>query len=192
MPLQNLHSLSGLLTLRPVQASDSPVLFAIYASTRTEELAQVGWSAAQLESFLRMQFNAQSSYYQSEYPRATFQMIVVSGQPAGRLYLHRRETEIRIMDIALLPEFRGRGLGTVLLQEVLAEAKRTAKRVSIHVESFNPAQRLYARLGFKQTATNGVYHLMEWSGISSTPEQPERSALGPAPIPQAVSQPCFS
>ena len=150
------------VTLRPVCSSDSELLFATYASTRADELAQVGWEAAQKESFLRMQFDAQRKFYESEYPGAEFQIILVAGEAAGRLYVHRREQEIRIMDIALLPEFRGRGIGTVLLNEILAEGERTARPVTIHVESFNPAQRLYQRLGFVQVANNGVYHLLEW------------------------------
>ena len=109
-----------------------------------------------------MQFDAQRKFYESEYPGAEFQIILVAGEPAGRLYIHRRDQEIRIMDIALLPEFRGRGIGTMLLNEILAEGERAARPVTIHVESFNPAQRLYQRLGFVQVANNGVYHLLEW------------------------------
>ena len=164
------------VTLRPVDASDSELLLAIYASTRTEELAQVGWDNAQTESFLRMQFDAQRRSYESEYPGAEFQIILVAGEPAGRLYVHRREREIRIMDIALLPDFRGRGIGTKLLNDILAEGERTARPVTIHVESFNPAQRLYARLGFTKVASNGVYHLLELKPSAATPVG--ASALG--------------
>lgn len=149
------------VTLRAVQGLDAEFLFAVYASTRTEELAQVGWTDAQRESFLRMQFDAQRRCYEGDYPGAEFQIILVDDQLAGRLYLHRREQEIRIMDLALLPEFRGRGIGTGLLRGILEEGGRTGRRVSIHVEVFNPALRLYARLGFRQVATHGVYLLLE-------------------------------
>lgn len=153
---------SPTVSLRPVRESDVDLLFAIYASTRTEELAQVDWDDAQKENFLRMQFDAQRSFYESGYPGAEFTIILVDGRPAGRLYVHCREREIRIMDLALLPEFRQRGIGTGLLKGVLAEGERTARPVTIHVESFNPAQRLYERLGFAKVAGNGVYHLLEW------------------------------
>lgn len=157
-------------TLRPIRDEDAALLFAIYASTRAEELAQVDWNEAQKENFLRMQFDAQRTFYEGEYPGAEFQVILVDGQPAGRLYVHRREREIRIMDIALLPGFRGGGVGTALLNDILAEGERTARPVTIHVESFNPAQRLYARLGFVKIASNGVYYLLEWKppGTSAT------------------------
>jgi ribosomal protein S18 acetylase RimI-like enzyme len=151
-------------TLRPVRAGDERHLFAVYASTRAEELAQVGWDDTQKEAFLRMQFEAQRKFYESEYPGAEFQLILVADQPAGRFYVHRREKEIRVMDVALLPEYRKRGIGTALLKEILAEGERTSRRVTIHVESFNPAQRLYARLGFVRVASHGVYHLLQWTG----------------------------
>src|SRR4029079_3259588 len=95
------------------------------------------------------------------YPGAEFQIILFKSQPAGRLSVHRRPKEIRIMDIALLPEFRGRGIGTTLLKDILAEGERTGRSVSIHVEGFKPALRLYERLGFTKVSLNGVYHLLE-------------------------------
>ena len=152
---------SSVTTLRPVTEHDGEFLFAVYASTRVEELAQVGWTDAQKEDFLRQQFDAQRRCYEGDYPGAEFKVILADGQPAGRLYVHRREREIRIMDLALLPEFRGRGIGTGLLSEIFAEGDRTGRRVSIHVEVFNPALRLYERLGFRQVATHGVYLLLE-------------------------------
>jgi ribosomal protein S18 acetylase RimI-like enzyme len=155
------------ISLRPVTAGDAAHLFAVYASTRVEELAQVDWTTAQKEAFLRMQFDAQRIHYEGNYPGAVFQVIVADARPAGRLYVHRRERELRIMDIALLPEFRGRGIGRRLVQEILDEGRRTERRVSIHVESFNPAQRLYARLGFRPVARDGVYQLMEWQPVGA-------------------------
>jgi ribosomal protein S18 acetylase RimI-like enzyme len=149
------------IALRDVESRDANFLFSVYASTRAEELAQVAWDDAQKESFLRMQFDAQRKFYESEYVGAAFQIIHVNGQPAGRLYVHRREKEIRIMDIALLPEFRRRRIGTTLLRQILSEGDETGRRVSIHVEAFNPALRLYTRLGFQQVATHGIYLLLE-------------------------------
>ena len=163
------------VALRPVDEGDEQFLFQVYASTRAEELAQVGWSDSQKQSFLEMQFRAQSRYYESEYPGAEFRIILVGGQPAGRLYVHRRENEIRVMDIALLPPHRRQGTGTRLLNEILDEGARTSRRVTIHVEIFNPALRLYERLGFHQVGSNGVYHLLEWT--------PARSRLAAQTVP---------
>ena len=151
-------------------AADQELLFRIYASTRAEELAPVPWTEAQKEAFLRMQFRAQSLDYAANYPDAEFLIILRDGVPAGRLYLDRRADELRIVDIALLPEHRGAGLGGAILRDLLAEAAAAGKPVRIHVERFNPALRLYERLGFRRTADLGVYYLMEWeAGAASGP-----------------------
>ena len=133
----------------------------VYASTRAEELAVVPWDAATKDAFVRMQFAAQDSFYRQHFPDATYDVVVVNGVPAGRLYVDRREAEIRIIDIALLPEHRGHGIGTALLTPILDEADRTGKTVSIHVERDNPARRLYDRLGFVEVEEQGVYLLLE-------------------------------
>ena len=149
------------ITLRPIGADDLAFLCRVYASTREEELAVTDWSAVQKEAFLAMQFNAQHAYYQENYPGAAFQVILLDGQPIGRLYLDRWPGELRIVDIALLPAFRGRGVGTTILDAILAEGRRLSLPVRIHVERFNPALRLYTRLGFRQAADKDVYYLME-------------------------------
>ena len=151
---------------RPVAPGDEEILYRIYASTRSEELAPVPWTAEQKEAFLRMQFRAQSLDYAGNYPDAAFQVILVDGTPAGRLYVDRRGDELRIIDIALLPEHRGSGIGGALLRELLAEAATAGKPVRIHVERVNPALRLYERLGFRRTGDDGIYFLMEWTGDS--------------------------
>jgi ribosomal protein S18 acetylase RimI-like enzyme len=149
------------LTLRPVGPRDEEFLYRVYAGTRVEELAVVPWDEAQKEAFLRLQFDAQSRWYREHYARATYEVVLVDGEPAGRLYLHRGETEIRIVDIALLPEHRGTGVGTSLLSDLLAEADAVGKRVTIHVERFNPALRLYERLGFAVAEDKGAYLFLQ-------------------------------
>jgi GNAT superfamily N-acetyltransferase len=135
-------------------------LLAVYASTRQEELALTDWDDAQKDAFVRMQFDSQRRYYEEHYRGASFDVIVVDGMPAGRLYVARWPEEIRVVDIALLPEHRGRGVGTGLMGELLAEAAAAAKPVSIHVEKFNPALRIYGRLGFSVVEDRGVYLLL--------------------------------
>lgn len=153
------------LSLRPVVDHDRAFLLRVYASTRAEELAPVPWSDADKAAFLAQQFDAQHAAYHASYPHASFDVVVVDGEPAGRLYVDRRPGDIRIVDVALLPSFRGRGIGTALLQAVQAEAVALGRRVSIHVERFNPARALYERLGFAVVGSTGeVYLLLEWSG----------------------------
>jgi ribosomal protein S18 acetylase RimI-like enzyme len=153
-------------TFRPVEPGDEELLYRIYASTRTEELAPVPWTEAQKEAFLRMQFRAQSLDYAANYAGAALLIILVAGLPAGRLYVERRDDELRIIDIALLPEHRGAGVGGAILRDLLAEAAATGKVVRIHVERMNPALRLYERLGFRPIGDHGIYLLMEWTAAA--------------------------
>jgi ribosomal protein S18 acetylase RimI-like enzyme len=146
-----------MVELLPVRADDEEFLYRVYASTRAEELEAVAWDDDSKDAFLRAQFAAQDRWYHEHYTRTSYELVVVDGEPAGRLYLHRGDTEIRIVDIALLPEHRGKGVGTRLLRDVIAEGKR----VTIHVERMNPALRLYERLGFSVLEDKGVYLLLE-------------------------------
>jgi GNAT superfamily N-acetyltransferase len=157
-----------MISLRPITPEDDSFLARVYASTRVDELAVTGWSDEEKAVFCRRQFDAQSAYYAANYPGASLRVIERDGWPIGRLYVARWEKEIRIVDITLLPEFRGSGTGTKLLGELLDEARSAGKSLTIHVERFNPALRLYERLGFKQIEDKGVYLLLEWSsqGIS--------------------------
>jgi ribosomal protein S18 acetylase RimI-like enzyme len=152
-----------MISLRPITPEDDSFLAQLYASTRAEELAITGWSEEQKAMFCRMQFDAQTADYQRNYSDASFQIIERDGTTAGRLLVLRSEKTIHVIDIALLPEHRGAGIGTKLLKELQEEAKADGKTLSIHVERFNPALRLYERLGFKQVEDKGVYLLMSWN-----------------------------
>ena len=138
-------------------------LLRVYRSTREEELAMiVDWTEEMKDGFIRQQFAAQHYWYQEHYVGAEFQVILVDGVPAGRFYVHRRPQEIRLVDIAFLPEFRSGGLGTSILRDLLAEGEASGKPVTIHVEVYNPAMRLYEQLGFRPVEERGPYRLMEW------------------------------
>jgi ribosomal protein S18 acetylase RimI-like enzyme len=150
-------------TTRSIAPEDREFLYRVYASTRAEEMALVDWSEEQKEDFLRFQFDAQHKYYLEHFPRAAFDLIVLDGEPVGRLYVDRREDEIRLIDIALLPAKRGDGLGGAIMEGILAEAAEAGKPVRIHVEQNNRALNLYRRLGFRKIEEQGIYHLMEWS-----------------------------
>ena len=142
--------------------ADDAFLCRVYGSTRADELALTDWDDAEKAAFVRMQFDAQTAWWAEQYTGVSYDVVLVDGQPAGRLYVARWPEEIRIVDIALLPEFRGRGVGSGLLQGLLAEGAAAGKVVSIHVERMNPALRLYARLGFTVAQDKGVYLLLEW------------------------------
>jgi len=164
--------MSAAYTLRPALPEDRELLFSVYASTRVEELAVVSWTATEKNAFLRHQFEAQDAHYRQHYAGAAFLVIEAAGVPAGRLYVARWPREIRIMDVALLPAHRRRGLGTAILADLLDEATAAGKLVSIHVERNNPALRLYERLGFHTAADRGVYLFLERSPAKAPAGRP--------------------
>lgn len=147
------------VNLRAITAEDFPLLRRVYSSTRTD-IAAIEWDAAQKEAFLDMQFNAQHVYYQAQFPQADYRIVEHDGQAVGRLYVDRRPDVIHILDITLLPDARGLGLGTLLLQEIIDEAEATNRDVSLYVERENTARALYQRLHFRQVEEQGIYILM--------------------------------
>ena len=143
------------VALRPLTEADEPFALSVYASTREEELAPVPWSDEQKAAFVAMQFAAQSAHYAQHYTGMSSDVILVDGEPAGRLLVARWREEIRIVDIALLPAFRGRGAGSELLRDLMDEATEMGKPLSIHVERDNRALALYERLGFRPVGRDG-------------------------------------
>lgn len=157
---------TAVYALRPAREEDEALLLEIYSSTRADEMALVPWDAAMKDSFLRSQFAAQQTHYRSYFPHARHDMILVDEEPIGRVYVDRRETEIRILDITLLPGTRGRGVGSQIIQELMKEAADQDKSLSIYVESFNRSLDLFQRLGFAKADDNGASWLMVWNAGS--------------------------
>lgn len=150
------------LSLRPVTDEDRPFLLELYAGTREQELSVVDWTPEQKFAFCAMQYQAQDVFYRENYPGAELSVILADGERAGRLYIHRRPKEIRLMDIAIAASHRNRGIGTMYLNRLIAQATEAGLPLTIHVEQMNPALRLYERLGFKKVGENNVYFLMEY------------------------------
>jgi ribosomal protein S18 acetylase RimI-like enzyme len=155
------RALGAGLEFRPATDADLPFLSRLYASTRAEELAVTSWTDAQKAAFLDMQFRAQHVHYIKHYPEADWLVVERAGQDIGRLYIERRPSQHRIIDIAFLPAHRRKGYGAALLRDLIDEASLSGKSTSIHVEKNNPARQLYLRLGFTVAEDKGVYDLME-------------------------------
>lgn len=149
------------IEFRPLNEEDNEFLYQLYASTRTEEMALTGWNETNIEQFLRMQFKLQHIQYLENYKKdGTFEIILVKGMPAGRLYVQRKQNDIRIVDISLLPEFRRQGTGAKIIKSLMDEADQINLPLSLHVEQFNPAIGLYERLGFEKKELIGIYFFM--------------------------------
>lgn len=149
------------ITYRSIQPHDFEFLKNVYRSTRKDELKKTPWSEEEKVRFIDFQFNAQHTHYTNAYKGAEFNIIEYDRNDIGRLYIWETETQIRIMDIALLPGFTNKGIGTKILNKLIKKSETGGKKLNIHVEYNNPALRLYERLGFKKTDDTGVYFFME-------------------------------
>jgi ribosomal protein S18 acetylase RimI-like enzyme len=154
--------------LRPVGPADLEFLARLYAATRVEELSTTGWPQSEIEAFLRMQWQAQQTDYTRRFPAADHEIVLVDGEPAGRIWVDRGDEEIRLLDLSVMPAHRNRGIGTQLLVSLQNESTRV-ERVLCHsvVKGNLGALRLYHRLGFTVVGGVDTHHFMEWS--------PERS-----------------
>ena len=144
--------------------ADEEFWFQVYCSTREEELAPIDWDETQRETFLSMQFAAYRQHYRTNLPDADYEVVLHNGCPAGIFIVARRQEEIRLADIALLPQHRNTGIGTTLVRGLLDEAAQLRKPVTVHVQMYNRALSFYQRLGFYQVDQVGMYYLMKWSG----------------------------
>jgi GNAT superfamily N-acetyltransferase len=153
----------GTLALRPATDADDQFLLSVYAGTRAEELSQAEWQEGQKELFVKWQFDLQRREYDARFPDAEYFVILIDDLPAGRIWIGRDSEQIRLLDIALLPEFQNRGAGTVLLRRLIDEAKQTGKPLRHMVFVLNnDAHRFYERLGFVVIEEFGAYKHMEW------------------------------
>ena len=150
------------LERRPETDADLGFLVEVFASTRREELAAAGWPPEAMGGFLRSQFDAQRHHYRPYFPACEFDVLGRSGEPIGRLYLDRQERSLHIIDIVLLPPWRGRGFGAAILAAPKQAAVGSGRGLSIMVEQSNPARRLYERMGLAVVADHGVYLEMLW------------------------------
>ena len=156
------------ISLRAAAESDDELVFAAFASGRVGDLASLPWTAEEKEAFLRQQYDAQTIHYRGHYPNAESLVIELDGEPIGRLYVDRAPVELRLMDIALLPEHRGRGIGGAIVGGLIDEARAAGLPVTLHVEAHNPARHLYERLGFVVVEPGAVYDRMERAVASAS------------------------
>lgn len=158
-----LRAAAGLgVSYRESTEEDLRFLATVYASTRLEEVAATGWPEEMQLHFLAQQADAQHRHYRRTYANAEWLVIERGGEAIGRLFLEEWSDQIRLIDIALLPQGRGGGVGGAILADLQEMATDSGKALTIHVEQNNPAMRLYRRLGFVKVDEHGVYDLMEW------------------------------
>jgi GNAT superfamily N-acetyltransferase len=150
------------IRLRAATPADEAFLLKLYESSRGDDLRGLGWEEERISEFLKMQYEAQQRFFESEYKRANNQIVLREDNLLGRLLVDRREHEIRCIDMALLPEYRNAGIGTFLLRQLQEEANRGRKPLRLQIIRFNRAVSLLERLGFARTSETGTHFQMEW------------------------------
>lgn len=158
------------IKLRPALPEDEKFLVAVYGSTRQQELAMVPWTEEQKTAFITFQLQAQLTHYQNEYPNAEYAIIEFDAHPAGRLYVDRRDAEIRIMDITLLPEYRGKGISSPLIHRLMEEASASGKKLSINLDKLSQSQPIFEHFGFRPSDDSGFHVLYVWQAEELTVE----------------------
>ena len=151
--------------LKSIVKADEPFLFQVYISTRQQEAESWGWSSEQIESFLSMQWQAQRLYYSQQFPKANHNIILYENEYVGRCVIVDLPEHLHLIDISVLPNYQGKGIGACILKLLQHKASKGGKPVTLQVFYGNSAMFLYERLGFQVVETNGLYVKMQWQEI---------------------------
>ena len=135
--------------LRAARRNDEEFLYALHRSAMRDYVeATWGWDEGW-----------QRQHFASTYDPAQHAVIVrLDPVPCdiGRISLTRQWQKIFLRDIELIAAERNRGIGTAMIRVLLELAKADGRTVELLVLKCNPAQRLYARLGFTVVADDGA------------------------------------
>ena len=161
------------IILRPAVAEDNAFLLQVYQSTRGDDLRGLGWDEERINEFLSMQYQAQQKFFQTDYQQAADEIIMYDGECAGRLIVERRDHEVRFIDLALLPRYQNRGVGSFLIRQLQNQSRAEGKPLRLQVIRFNRAVHLLERLGFERTSETGTHFQMEWTPRVRSPGDSE-------------------
>jgi ribosomal protein S18 acetylase RimI-like enzyme len=150
------------VSLRSASDADASFLEMVYADSRREELASLGWSREQENAFFKMQFELQSRAYKMQFPDADFHIVELENKPVGRLIVWRSEKEVRLVDVSVLSEFRNRGIGSLLIEKLKSEIGSNRVLLLRVLKTNSGAKRLYERYGFVVTEETDLHFTMQW------------------------------
>lgn len=162
LPPPLLAALPAPYQLRLQHDGDDAFAAALYSATR-DDLRQMQAEPALIEELIAMQRRMQSHGYRQHFPQAAYLVLLYGDIPIGRLVIEQREQALRVVDIAVLPEARGRGAGSAVLRclQSLAEAQQLQIHLGVNRNNL-AARKLYLRLGFQVQAEDQVQEQLVW------------------------------
>jgi GNAT superfamily N-acetyltransferase len=151
------------LAVRPALPQDEVFLYELYVAIRGPLFAMAPITQTQREHLLRMQFRAQLSSYQQQFPNSCYHLVLLDSNPVGRLWVALAGDAFLLVDIAIHPSRQSKGLGTALVQRLQQEAQNAKLPIRSTVDRFNPGSlRFHQRLGFQIVREDQLQYYMEW------------------------------
>jgi ribosomal protein S18 acetylase RimI-like enzyme len=150
------------ITLRPTKETDAPFLRQLFESWKADDFGLTKLDPVSFAMLIDIQWLAHSRSGAATRPGAESRIVVVDGQDAGHLVVERSPGLIHLSEIALLPDWRNRGLGQILVKQLQDEARASGAEIRLHVARHNPAQRFYGRLNFTPVENHGAQLPMVW------------------------------
>lgn len=151
------------VSLRPQTEADLPFVEELVIAVREDEPGFRHLLPDERVRLLKEQHQLQWSHYRKVFPAAHFLLILADGQPVGRFYLDHAADHLRVIELSILPDYQGHGIGRRLMETIQAEAARRRHPVRLSVVNGNPVERFYATLGFVRDGLNGSHLRMRWS-----------------------------
>jgi ribosomal protein S18 acetylase RimI-like enzyme len=155
--------MSQVLTLRPTRTDDQEFLYRLFSLVYSEKLQLVPLSAEEKKTLVELMYQGFTRHYDSLAPASDDRLVLLNNESIGRMILLQTREEIRLADLAILPQYRGIGIGSALISQLQTESLMSKRPVHLQVGRFDRALRLYQRLGFYKIDTIGPYLHLEWS-----------------------------
>ena len=172
-PIETVDTPAGAVVLRPEREGDRDFRFALFCGSRPPEWAMAALAPDALDKVMRLQFRAQTVSYAKQFPQARFDIVEQAGAPIGRIVVDREPGAIHIVDQAIVPSRRGRGIGSAIMRRIMAEAAGRGVPVNLEVgDSNDPSLRLYLRLGFAIVEEFPMYLNLRWTPPGGTTARP--------------------
>jgi ribosomal protein S18 acetylase RimI-like enzyme len=161
--------MSQILTLRPVRADDHEFLSRLFYSVHSEKLNPTHLNAEEKHRLIGLMYQGFARHYSAIEPCADDRIVLVNNECIGRMILLQTREEIRLADLAILPQYRQRGIGSALIGQLQTESLISNRPLRLHVARFDRALRLYQRLGFYKIEVAEPYLHLEWTKRLSFP-----------------------